>query len=266
MLRDFPIAVHPDFSVVYEDEDALVVDKAAPLIMHPTGCVRRYEPTLLGGVSQLLAYELACGGCVSLINRLDRETSGLVLIAKNAATARELGCAMQRHLIRKRYLAIVRGWPLWDSACCAEPLAPMHTFAPTRIRVRQACHPAGRPCRTLFRVMKCIPARDELPELALMECLPITGRMHQIRAHLSFLGFPILGDKIYGPDESCYLDFIRDGWTPQLAARLLLPRHALHACDLKFPLHGQIIRVHTELPPDLAAFLHDNSTHDPSQL
>ena len=147
----------------------------------------------------------------------------------------------------------------------AEPLAPMHTFAPTRIRVRQACHPAGRPCRTLFRVMKCIPARDELPELALMECLPITGRMHQIRAHLSFLGFPILGDKIYGPDESCYLDFIRDGWTPQLAARLLLPRHALHACDLEFPLHGQIIRVHTELPPDLTALLHDNSTHDPSQ-
>ena len=91
MNSDFPIAVRPEFSVVYEDTDVLVVDKAAPLIMHPTRCVRSKEPTLLGGVSQLLAYEIACGGCVSLINRLDRETSGLVLIAKNTATARELG-------------------------------------------------------------------------------------------------------------------------------------------------------------------------------
>lgn len=255
MSRDFPIAVHPDFSVVYEDEDALVVDKAAPLIMHPTGCVCRHEPTLLGGVSQLLAYELASGGCVSLINRLDRETSGLVLIAKNAAAAHDLGCAMQRRAIHKRYLAIVRGWPQWESACCAEPLAPMHTFTATRIRVRQACHPNGRPCRTSFRVLRRMPASEKWPRRALIECFPFTGRMHQIRAHLSFLGFPILGDKIYGPDESCYLDFIRDGWTPQLAERLILPRHALHACDLEFSLHGRTIRVHAGLPPDLATFV-----------
>ncbi len=255
MSRDFPIAVHPDFSVVYEDEDALVVDKAAPLIMHPTGCVCRHEPTLLGGVSQLLAYELASGGCVSLINRLDRETSGLVLIAKNAAAAHDLGCAMQRRAIHKRYLAIVRGWPQWESACCAEPLAPMHTFTATRIRVRQACHPNGPPCRTSFRVLRRMPASEKWPRRALIECFPFTGRMHQIRAHLSFLGFPILGDKIYGPDESCYLDFIRDGWTPQLAERLILPRHALHACDLEFSLHGRTIRVHAGLPPDLATLV-----------
>ena len=251
MLRDFPIAVRPDFSVVYEDKNALVVNKAAPLIMH----ARRHEPTLLGSVSQLLAYELACGGCVSLINRLDRETSGLVLIAKNAATAHELGCAMQRRAIHKRYLAIVRGWPQWENACCAEPLAPMHTFAVTRIRVRQACHPDGRPCSTSFRILRRMPASEGWPQRALVECLPITGRMHQIRVHLSFLGFPILGDKIYDPDEACYLDFIRDGWTPQLAERLILPRHALHACDLEFPLHGRTIRVHAGLPPDLAALV-----------
>lgn len=255
MRSDFPIAVRPEFSVVHEDADILVVDKAAPLIMHPTGCVRSKEPTLLGGVSQLLSYEIACGGCVSLINRLDRETSGLVLIAKNTATARELGCAMQRRLIRKRYLAIVKGQPAWERACCAEPLASMHTIAATRIRVRQTCHPTGRPCRTFFQVLKHIPAQGTWPELALLSCNPVTGRMHQIRAHLACLGFPILGDKIYGGDESCYLDFIDNGWTPELAARLYLPRHALHACELEFPLHGQIIRVQSELPQDLAAVI-----------
>ncbi len=255
MPSDFPIAVHPDFSVVYEDDDALVVDKAAPLLMHPTGRVRRFEPTLLGGVRHLLAYELACGGCVSFVNRLDRETSGLVLVAKHARAARELGRAMQHHAIRKRYLAIVRGCPAWESAYCAEPLLPMHRIAPTRIRVRQACHPDGRPCRSSFRTLQRIPAHAVFPDLALLECSPLTGRMHQLRAHLAFLGFPILGDKIYGGDESCYLDFIENGWTPELARRLFLPRHALHACDLEFPSGNRTIRVHADLPQDLASIL-----------
>ena len=256
MRSEVPIAVCPEFSVLYEDADVLVVNKSAPLIMHPTGCVRSKEPTLLGGLRQLLAYELACGGSISLINRLDRETSGLVLVAKNSRAAHELGCAMQRRLIHKRYLAIVQGCPMWDSASCAEPILRMESVAPTRIHIRQACHPSGRPCRTDFDVLRRIPAHDSLPDLALLSCRPITGRMHQIRTHLAFLGFPILGDKIYGGDESLYLDFIRSGWTQKLARSLILPRHALHACDLEFLMHGELIRVHSELPEDLAALLH----------
>ncbi len=260
MQSDFPIAVCPDFSVVYEDDDALVVSKAAPLLMHPTGCVRRFEPTLLDGVRHLLAYELACGGCVSFVNRLDRETSGLVLVAKHAWAARVLGRAMQHHAIRKHYLAIVRGCPAWESAYCAEPLLPMHSVAPTRIRVRQACHPDGRPCRSFFRTLRRIPARADFPAISLLECQPITGRMHQLRAHLAFLGFPILGDKIYGGDESCYLDFIENGWSPELARRLILPRHALHACDLVFPSGDHLIHVHDDLPRELANVL-PNTEH-----
>lgn len=71
--------------------------------------------------------------------------------------------------------------------------------------------------------------------LALVRCIPETGRMHQIRVHLAHLGHPILGDKIYGPSEHCYLEYIQHGWSRELEERLVLPRHALHACRLEFP-------------------------------
>lgn len=254
MRRDGPIAVHPAFDVVYEDAGALVVSKAAPLLMHPVG--NKQEPTLLQGVSVLLAYELACGGQVSLINRLDRETSGLVLIAKTAEAAHELGCAMMQHAIRKSYLAIVHGSPAWEHACCAEPILRMGEVAETKVNVRQACHPAGKPCRTEFRVVQRVAARAHLPTVSLVECRPITGRMHQIRVHLSHLGHPIVGDKIYGGDETRYLRFVEQGYTPELAQELILPRHALHAGTLEFPHEGRVVRVQSPMPPDMAALLH----------
>ena len=255
-MREEPIAVHAAFDVVYEDEGALVVNKAAPLLMHPVGA--KQEPTLWHGVRELLAYELACGGQVSLINRLDRETSGLVLIAKNAQAAHELGCAMMQHALRKEYLAIVRGHPAWQSACCAEPILRMADVAPTQVRVRQCCHPSGKPCRTEFSVVQRVPARGGLPPLSLVRCRPTTGRMHQIRVHLAYLGHPILGDKIYA-DETCYLRFVEQGWTPELARELILPRHALHAAELYFPSSGRLAHAHATLPPDMAALLDPHS-------
>ena len=254
MRREGPISVEASFEVAYEDDGALAVSKAAPLLMHPVGA--KEEPTLWQGVRALLAYELACGGQVSLINRLDRETSGLVLIAKTAEAAHELGCAMQQHAVRKTYQAIVRGLPEWDAACCAEPILKMSEVAPTRVNVRQACHPTGKPCRTEFRVLRRLPARGELPPMSLLECRPITGRMHQIRVHLAYLGYPLVGDKIYGGDEGCYLSFVEEGWTPELARRLILPRHALHASRLEFPRGGRLVCAEAALPADMAALLH----------
>ena len=133
MSYDMPIAVHADFSVVYEDDGVLAVNKAAPLLTHPTG--EKNEPTLWHGVRELLAYELACGGQVSLVNRLDRETSGITLIAKTAEAARELGRAMQNRLMQKEYLAVVCGNPLWNSACCAEPILSTGWSCATVVRI-----------------------------------------------------------------------------------------------------------------------------------
>ncbi|MEE1265809.1 MAG: RluA family pseudouridine synthase, partial [Akkermansia sp.] len=201
------------------------------------------------GLHELLAYEVATGGQVSLINRLDRETSGITLVAKNAGAARELGKAMQARLLHKEYFAVVQGAPLWDTACCAEPILRMEEVAQTRIHVRQCCHPAGKNCRTEFEALRRCGA------VSLLRCCPHTGRMHQIRVHAAYMGFPLVGDKIYGGDESCYLDFITTGWTDDLARRLVLPRHALHACRLVFPWQGREIVVESPLPADMAALL-----------
>lgn len=252
-----PIAVEADFRVLYEDEGVLVVDKAAPLLTHPTG--EKNEPTLWHGVRELLAYELATGGQVSFINRLDRETSGITLIAKNAEAASELGKAMQERLLHKEYYAVVQGVPHWQRAVNAEPILRMEEVAPTRIRVRQCCHPLGKPCRTEF--LRLEQGSDVSCPCCLVRCFPHTGRMHQIRVHLAHLGYPIVGDKIYGGDESCYLDFMEQGWTAALAARLYLPRHALHACRLSFPRHGELVTVESPLPPDMRSLL-GTAAHD----
>ncbi len=250
---DMPIAMTADFCVLYEDDGVLVVDKAAPLLTHPTG--PREEPTLWHGLRELLAYELATGGQVSLINRLDRETSGITLVAKTAEAARELGIAMQKRLLQKEYMALVFGCPAWNSAWCGESLLRMEEVAPTRVHVRQCCHPGGKPCATEVRVLRRVPARGERPAMALLECRPHTGRLHQIRAHLAHLGFPLVGDKIYGADEGYYLAFMASGWMPELERALLLPRQALHAHRLRFPWRGRVVEVEAPLPPDIAALL-----------
>lgn len=247
MSYDMPIAVVPEFRVLYEDDGVLAVDKAAPLLTHPTG--EKNEPTLWHGLHELLAYEVVTGGQVSLINRLDRETSGITLVAKNAEAARELGKAMQARLLHKEYYAVVKGVPLWSAACCAEPILRMGGVAPTRIHVRQCCHPAGKECRTEFEVLR------RCAGMALLRCRPHTGRMHQIRVHAAHMGHPLVGDKIYGGDESCYLEFIATGWTPELARRLILPRQALHACRLTFPWRGREITVESPLPDDMKQLL-----------
>ena len=250
MEYDMPIAVEPDFRVLYEDDGVLVADKAAPLLTHPTG--DKNEPTLWHGVRELLAYELATGGQVSFINRLDRETSGITLIAKTAEAASSLGKAMQERMLHKEYYAVVQGMPLWLRAVNEEPILRMEDVAATRIHVRQCCHPSGKPCFTEF-----VRLEQGNNDCCLVHCIPHTGRMHQIRVHLAYLGHPIVGDKIYGGDESCYLDFMEQGWTPALAARLRLPRHALHACKLTFPWRGDTITVESPLPSDMRELLQE---------
>lgn len=219
-------AHNQDFSIIDETDDYIVVDKPAPLQIHPGSL--HGAPTLWHGLRDLLAYEMANSGQVSIINRLDRETSGVVLVAKNAAWARLFGIAMQEHQIRKTYHAIVHGWPEWETLDLDAPILRKGEVMESPIWVRQAVHPDGTPCQTLFRTLRrCKHPRAG--RLALVEARPLTGRMHQIRVHLSHLGLPILGDKIYGLDEQCYLEFIETGWTPALEARLFSSRQALHS-------------------------------------
>jgi 23S rRNA pseudouridine1911/1915/1917 synthase len=245
-----------NFRVIDESDDWLVVDKPAPLIVHPAN--RKPEPTLLGGVEHYLAYEMANGCSPAIVNRLDRETSGVVLIAKHRAAARELGMIFERREAAKEYLAVVSGWPAEDEWECREPLLRAGDVGPSAIWVRQIVHPQGRPCRTSFRVER----RIERPEglFALVRCFPETGRMHQIRVHLAHAGHPVVGDKLYSGTGAEYLEWMAEGWTAALASRLLLPRHALHGASLGIPWQGGRVVWHAGLSGDLPTFA-DGEAH-----
>lgn len=240
-----------DFHILGETPDLLAVDKPAGLLVHPSkpGGPR----TLWDGLRDLLVYEIANAGQVSLINRLDRETSGIVLVAKHTAAARSAAIAMQEGRIVKTYLALVHGHTEWESLHVEAPIIRQGEVAPTRIHLKRTVHPEGAAASTRFRVLR--RTTGLAGPLTLLEASPITGRTHQIRVHASHLGHPVLGDKIYGPAEECYLEFIRTGWTAPLAERLFLDRHALHSCGLSLDWEGEPLSWTSPLPPDIAAFL-----------
>ena len=274
------------FNIVDETEEYVVVDKPPFLLIHPTK--PNGAPTLWRELRELLAFEIANGGQVSIVNRLDRETSGLVLVAKTSAAARRFGLLMQRQQIKKEYLAIVWGWPEWERYFVDAAMDRQGKHQESAIWLKQMIHPNGAPAQTEFfverRFAKCpvapTPAASRLPlpgqgedegegrkklqgkdsaraeeKFSLIRAIPRTGRTHQIRVHLSAIGYPIVGDKIYGPDEQLYLRFVDAGWAPELEQRLLLPRHALHSA--KLAIEGEREWA-SPLPPDLAEFYSDD--------
>ncbi len=225
-----------------------MVDKPPFLLIHPSK--PDGTPTLWAALREVLAFELVNGGQVSIVNRLDRETSGLVLIAKNRATARRFGLAMERRLIEKEYLALVQNWPEWETTTLDAPLTRQGEHGPSAIWLKQVIHEKGAAAFTEFQVEDRFVRQGR--RFAVVRAIPRTGRTHQIRVHLSHLGHPIVGDKIYGPNEKLYLRFIETGWTEELERELLLPRHALHSARLR--IAGEF-DWQSGLPEDLASWI-----------
>jgi 23S rRNA pseudouridine1911/1915/1917 synthase len=250
----FSAVTSPDFKIVDETAEYIVVDKPPFLLTHPTKPDQR--TTLWKELRELLAFEIANGGQVSIVNRLDRETSGLVLVAKTAAAARRFGLLMQEHRLRKEYLAMVWGWPEWEKQIIDAPMDRQGKHQASAIWLKQMIHPDGAPAQTEFRVEKRFTrSTSSGSHFALIRAIPKTGRTHQIRVHLASLGYPIVGDKIYGPDEKLYLEFIETGWTAKLEHQLLLPRHALHSSKLAIE-NGQQWTI--GLPADLERLVNDS--------
>lgn len=241
-----------EFRVIDESADWIVIDKPAPLAVHPSNG-RTDEPTLLGGLEALLACELAGGGHLSILTRLDRETSGLVLVAKNREAARWFSGQLERRRAEKEYLAIVHGWPERDEWTADGRILRAGEVEESEIWVRQRVHPDGRDCRTRLRVEERF--ENAGGRFARVRCRPETGRMHQIRVHLADAGHAIAGDKIYAGDGRAYLEQVAGGLSIESAARLILPRQALHAARLAVEWRGARLVWESPLAPELARFV-----------
>src|SRR4029453_13474605 len=142
--------VSRNFKIVDETDDYVVADKPPFLLAHPTK--PNGAPTLWKELRELLGFEVANGGQVSIVNRLDRETSGLVLVAKTTAAARRFGMLMQKRQLKKEYLAIVWGWPEWEVKIADARLDRQGKHRRSAIWLKQTIDPAGAAARTEFRV------------------------------------------------------------------------------------------------------------------
>lgn len=236
LAPDSPPPPLPD--ILYEDDRLIAFDKPAGLLVHPSG--QRWVWALIG-----LARQARPGARLDLVHRLDRETSGVVVLTKDLDANSHLKKALQEHRVRKTYHALVRGLIPWERR---ELVAALGSREDSEIRIRQGVRPDGNPARTDFRVLQRLEAHT------LVACYPQSGRTHQIRAHLEHLGFPILGDKLYGHEDAVFLRLLEAGADPFVRAATGFPRHALHAARLDLPHpDGWLLRLVAPLPADMAA-------------
>jgi 23S rRNA pseudouridine1911/1915/1917 synthase len=227
--------------VLLSDERLLVIDKPGWLVVHPS----KNGPwsSLAGAVREGLGL-----ATIRLIYRLDRETSGVIVLAKDEATGSRLQKAMGRRLIGKAYVAIIEGE-------LSAPLTVDQWLGPdpgAGVTVKQRVVPAESPdSQAATTVFHPLVSRGGYT-LAGVELL--TGRKHQIRAHAEFAGHRVAGDKLYGPDPRLYLEFAQHGWTLRHSALLALTRQALHcaAIDLRPARMDYLLRA--PWPQDLARF------------
>jgi 23S rRNA pseudouridine1911/1915/1917 synthase len=229
--------------VLYEDERFLVVDKSPDLPVHPAGGFK--NRSILTALQQARP-----GQYFAPSHRLDRETSGVLLFAKDPATDAALKKSFRERRCEKQYLALCAGSPATDEFSIDLALGP----AGGDIRSRWAPLPVeqgGYPARTTARVAFRFQGYTRLV------LHPETGRQHQLRVHLEAVGLPIVGDKLYGGDPALYLAFARARqMTDELRAALLIERQALHAHRLRIehPGDGRWLEVESPWPADLLAF------------
>jgi len=238
-------------NVVYEDDHLLVLDKPAGLVVHP-GC-GNYTGTLANGLAWHLlggaAAEATALPRVGLVHRIDKDTTGLLVVAKSEEAMSKLAAQFKRHTVHRRYIALVWGDVEADSGTIVA-----HIGRHQRFRKLFAAYPDGehgKEAVTHFTVL------ERLNYVTLVELRLETGRTHQIRVHMAHLGHPLFGDTTYGGDRIVkgtvhqrYKQFVENSLK-------ILPRQALHARELGFvhPATGEAVRFESPLPADFTDVL-----------
>ena len=241
--------VNRDYTILFEDRELLVVDKPGNLPCHPGG---RYFTHTLWGLLKTDYPEVP----FFFVNRIDRETSGIVLVAKTGAAAKNCQRQFNTGTVLKTYQVIVEGdfpngsirangYLLKDEKSL---IRKKQRFYP--VHESKTIPPKAKPCCTEFHLIRKCGGKS------LVAAQPITGRLHQIRVTLFSLGYPVMGDKIYGVDDTLFIRFINDHLTDADRRKLCLSRQALHAesFELNHPSSGKRIRFFSGLPEDMACF------------
>jgi len=234
--------------ILSEDPYLLALDKPAGLAVHPNSS--RLSGTLINLLHGLYRdVENPERDVVPrLCHRLDRETSGLILVAKEAQAHSEVRKQFEGQTVQKSYLALIEGHPKQEEIWIDAPIGPARRSA---VRLKMGVREDG--LQSLTQVV----LRERGRDISLVECFPRTGRQHQIRVHLASIGLPIVGDKLYGGDEQLFLRGIDETLTPADLQLLRLPRQALHSHSLNLlhPVTRDSIEFRCPLPPDMAQLL-----------
>ncbi|HEX3320209.1 MAG TPA: RluA family pseudouridine synthase [Terriglobales bacterium] len=243
------IAEEIPLDIVYEDQDLAVINKPAGMMVHAGAGATdeaRNRGTLVNALLHRFGKLSDVGGELrpGIVHRLDRETSGLIIVAKNDLTHRKLSSAFANRQIKKTYLAMVHGWPKRERGTINAPIRrdPIHR---TRMTVRGS---GGREAITHYSVQKRLVSPNG--KFAMLEVQIDTGRTHQIRVHLASLGHPVVGDKLYGAPA----EILARGPKKTMALPAIsLSRNFLHAANLQFahPIKGTGLNFSAPLPQEL---------------
>jgi 23S rRNA pseudouridine1911/1915/1917 synthase len=217
--------------IIHEDADVLALNKPGWVVCHPSK--RGPWSSLVGALRESFS-----ATTLHLVTRLDRETSGVIVVARHPQAARRYQMAMQNRRVEKTYFALLEGEMSEEIEVNAPLMRDEKNLVAVMRRVATPEEPGAQTAQTRF-----LPIVSK-NGYTLARVTPLTGRTHQIRVHAAHTGHAIVGDKLYGPDATLYLEFAQHGWTARHAALLPLPRQALHAARIRFA---------DEIPGDFAA-------------
>jgi len=239
-----------DFAILYEDRWMVAVDKPAGLAVHPAG--RRLDGTLIHAMHRRYRRPETPEHDVvpRLLHRIDVETSGVVAIGLDEQFHHLVARQFEDRLVHKTYMAVVHGSPSQDEGTIDLSIGPDRA-SEVRLKLEARADGTGLPAITHWRVVR----RGE--RFTLVELRPKTGRTHQLRVHMAAIGHPLVGDKIYGGNEDIFLEKMQGKLSAASRERLVLDRHALHSCELRFfhPMQGRELVLQAPLPAELAALV-----------